>query len=75
MHLDSLRTFCLAMPGASEDQPFGPDSLVFKVGGKVFAFMGLERMPPSVNLKCDPERAVQLRERYAAVEPGWHMTP
>ena len=61
------------MPGAVEDQPFGPDALVFKVGGKMFALTNLERMPPAVNLKCDPERAVELRERYRAVEPGWHM--
>ena len=74
MHLDQLRDLCLAFPGATEDQPFGPDALVFKVGGKVFALTNLERMPPSVTLKCDPERAVELRERYRAVEPGWHMS-
>ena len=73
MHLDALRDHCLARPGATEDLPFGPDTLVFKVGGKMFALAGLERMPPSVNLKCDPERAVELREAYADVAPGWHM--
>ena len=73
MHLDTLRDLCLSLPGATEDQPFGPDSLVFKVGGKLFALTNLERMPPAVNLKCDPERAVELREAYRAVEPGWHM--
>ncbi len=73
MHLDTLRDLCLSMPGATEDQPFGPDSLVFKVGGKLFALTNLERVPPAVNLKCEPERAVELRERYRAVEPGWHM--
>ena len=73
MHLDDLRDLCLGLPGASEDQPFGPDALVFKVGGKMFALTNLERTAPAVNLKCDPERAVDLRERYAAVEPGYHM--
>ncbi|WP_412062548.1 MmcQ/YjbR family DNA-binding protein [Rubrivirga sp. IMCC45206] len=73
MHLDAFRDHCLALPGATEDLPFGPDTLVFKVGGKMFALMGLEKEPPFVNLKCDPERAVELRERYANVTPGWHM--
>ena len=73
MHLDAFRDHCLALPGAEETLPFGPDTLVFKVGGKMFALMGLERLPPSVNLKCDPERAVELREQYDAIAPGWHM--
>ena len=67
MHLDAFRDHCLALPGAEETLPFGPDTLVFKVGGKMFA------LPPSVNLKCDPERAVELREQYDAITPGWHM--
>jgi predicted DNA-binding protein (MmcQ/YjbR family) len=67
MHLDALRTHCLARPGATEDLPFGPDTLVFKVGGKMFAAAALDALPPRVALKCDPERAVELRERYAAV--------
>ncbi len=75
MHPGTLRGLCLAMPGATEGQPFGPDSRVFQVGGKLFALTNLERMPPAVNLKCDPERAVELREACRAVEPGWHMTP
>ena len=73
MHLDALRDLCLGLPGATEDQPFGPDTLVFKVQGKMFALTNLERLPPAVNLKCDPERAVELRERYAGVAPGYHM--
>lgn len=73
MHLDDLRTYCLAKPGASEDLPFGPDTLVFRVAGRMFALANLERLPPTVNLKCDPERAVTLRERYEDVAPGYHM--
>ena len=74
MHLDDLRTYCLAKPGATEDLPFGPDTLVFRVSGKMFALTGLDPLPPTVNLKCDPERAVELRERYADVAPGYHMS-
>ena len=73
MHLDDLRTHCLAKPGATEDLPFGPDTLVFKVAGKMFALAGLDALPPTANLKCDPERAAQLRETYADVGPGYHM--
>ena len=73
MHLDDLRTYCLAKPSATEDLPFGPDTLVFRVAGKLFALANLEWHPPAVNLKCDPERAVALRERYADVKPGYHM--
>ena len=73
MHIDAVRTYCLAKPGVEEGLPFGPDTLVFKVGGKMFALIGLERLPTGVNLKCDPERAVDLRERYEAVQPGYHM--
>ena len=73
MHLDAFRDLCLGLPGATEDLPFGPDALVFKVAGKMFALTNLERTPPTANLKCDPERAVELREAYADIEPGWHM--
>jgi predicted DNA-binding protein (MmcQ/YjbR family) len=73
MHLDSLRRYCLVKPEATEDLPFGPDVLAFRVAGKIFALANLERVPPAVNLKCDPERAVDLRERYADVRPGYHM--
>ena len=73
MHLDAFRDLCLAFPGAIEDQPFGPDVLVFKVQGKMFALTNLERLPPAVTLKGDPERAVELRERYAGIQPGHHM--
>jgi len=73
MRLDQLRDYCLAKPTAAEDQPFGPDTLVFKVGGKMFALVGLNQVPPSVALKCEPERVVELRARYAAVTPTPYM--
>jgi predicted DNA-binding protein (MmcQ/YjbR family) len=59
-------------PGFSEDLPFGPDVLVFRVAGKMFALMDVNTFE-SVNLKCEPERAVDLRERYPGITPGYHM--
>ena len=73
MHLDALRSYCLAKPATSEDMPFGDDVLVFRVKNKMFALTNLNELPTSVNLKCDPERAIELREAHAAVQPGYHM--
>lgn len=72
MNIEELRTYCLSLPHATEDMPFGEDTLVFKVGGKIFLLTGLDG-PFAVNLKCDPEYAVELRESHAAVRPGYHM--
>lgn len=73
MHLESLRTYCLGKRAATEDQPFGPGTLVFKVGGRMFALVSLDEVPAHVALKCDPERAVELRERYAGVTTAPYM--
>ncbi len=73
MNLEEFREYCLAKPGAIEGTPFGDDTLVYKVGGKIFALASLEEVPPRVNLKCDPERALDLRDRYEEVQPGYHM--
>lgn len=70
MHLDEIRARCLAFPEVTEGFPFGPDPLVFKVGGKMFALLGIDDIPPRVVLKCDPERTVELRERYAGISTG-----
>ena len=72
MNFETFRDYCLSFKGAWEDLPFGPDTLVFKVMGKMFALTDLETFE-SVNLKCDPEKAVDLRERYPSVIPGYHM--
>lgn len=72
MDLESLRTFCLNLPNSTEDTPFDEDTLVFRVFGKIFALTSINQCE-SVNLKCDPERAINLRENYFAVEPGYHM--
>ena len=73
MHLDELRDYCLAKRGAWEDQPFGPDALVFKVRSKMFAITNLERMPPGVGLKCEPEQALLLREQFEGVTTGPYL--
>jgi Uncharacterized protein conserved in bacteria len=70
---ETFREFCLAKPGATEGNPFGEDPLVFKVQGKIFALMSLDTIPPQVNLKCDPDRALELRDSYEQVQPGYHM--
>ena len=72
MNIEDFRDFCLGLPGAVEETPFGPDTLVFKVGGKIFALTNLQTFE-SINLKCDPELAIDLRERYDFVLPGFHM--
>lgn len=72
MDLDQLRKYCLTKKGTTEEASFGPDTLVYKVLGKIFAISGFE-IPTRVNLKCDPERAVELREQYEEVLSGYHM--
>jgi predicted DNA-binding protein (MmcQ/YjbR family) len=73
MDLADFREYCLNKPGASEDTPFGADTLVFKVGGKMFALASLDEVAPKANLKCDPDLALELRDRYEQVRPGYHM--
>ena len=73
MNIEEIRQYCLAKKGVTEGLPFGPDTLVFKVMNKMFALMALEATPVSVNLKCDPELALELRAQYPAVKPGYHM--
>jgi predicted DNA-binding protein (MmcQ/YjbR family) len=73
MDLEQFREYCLRKPGASEGTPFGEDVLVFKVGGKMFALAALDEVPATANLKCDPDLALELRDRYEQVRPGYHM--
>jgi predicted DNA-binding protein (MmcQ/YjbR family) len=73
MDLEQFREYCLSKAGASEDTPFGPDVLVFKVRGKMFALTVLDEVPARANLKCDPDLALDLRDRYEQVKPGYHM--
>jgi len=73
MDLPDVIAYFLAKPGAEETTPFGPDTLVYKVGGKLFALTSPDEFPARINLKCDPERAITLRDEYAAILPGYHM--
>jgi predicted DNA-binding protein (MmcQ/YjbR family) len=72
MNIESLREYCISKKNVTESFPFGEDTLVFKTGGKIFALVNLSG-DPSINLKCEPSLALELRERYAAVIPGYHM--
>lgn len=72
MTIDELQAHCASKPGVSWDTPFGPDVLVFRVAGKIFALAPLDVFE-TINLKCDPERAIDLRERYEGIVPGYHM--
>ena len=72
MNLEVFRTYCLNKPGTTESFPFDNKTLVFKVAGKMFALVDVDLFE-SANLKCDPEYAVDLREQYAGITPGYHM--
>ena len=73
--MDYLQTkqYCLSKPEAREDYPFGPDALVFKIRGKLFAILGEKAGTARINLKCDPDEAQMLRDVFDAVIPGYHM--
>jgi len=71
--VDELRHCCLAMPGATEEYPFGPTASVFKVGGKIFAIASLAAEPLSVSLKCEPEIGELLRAGHDSIVPGYHL--
>jgi predicted DNA-binding protein (MmcQ/YjbR family) len=73
MDIEQLRSYCLAKPGVEETLPFGPDILVFKVMGKLFLLCPLDTEGLQFNVKCNPDMAVELREQYPCVIPGYHM--
>jgi len=72
MHLEFIREYCLKKNGVTEELPFNEDSPVYKVMGKIFLIANLTP-PISINLKCEPEKAIELRERYDEIQPGYHM--
>lgn len=72
MNIETIREYCISKKGASEGFPFGEDTLVFKAAGKIFALVNLDG-DLSINLKCDPAFALELRERHSSVTPGYHM--
>ncbi|MGB5361942.1 MAG: MmcQ/YjbR family DNA-binding protein [Aureibaculum sp.] len=75
MHIEAFREYCLNKKHVTEEFPFDEQTLVFKVMGKMFALSGLERIPHEINLKCDPERSIELREAYdGLIYSGYHMS-
>lgn len=73
MNIELIREYCLKKKGVTEEFPFDEETLVFKVMEKIFLLASLESYPLQINLKCDPEKAIELREEYDAVQPGYHM--
>ena len=74
MNIEDFRDFCIRKPYVTEEFPFGPETLVFKVAGKMFALTGLDEINFKVNLKCDPDYAEELRESHDEIKPGFHMS-
>jgi len=75
MNIEEFRNYCISKKGVTEEFPFDAHTLVFKVMGKMFALVALERKPPQANVKCDPEKAIELREQYdGLIIPGYHMS-
>jgi predicted DNA-binding protein (MmcQ/YjbR family) len=73
MDIEQIRNHCLHKELVSEETPFGPNTLVYKVSGKIFLLLALDEVPLRINVKCDPEEAIQLRDSYLAIIPGYHM--
>lgn len=73
MNAEEIRTYCLAKKAVEEAFPFDSETLVFKVAGKIFLLMSIESKPLQFNVKCNPDKAIELREKYAFVLPGYHM--
>ncbi len=73
MNIETIREYCLAKKDAEETTPFGPDNLVYKINGKMFLLLSIDADPPQFNIKCDPDKALELREEFSSVLPGYHM--
>lgn len=73
MNVEEIREYAIALPDVEESFPFDDQTLVFKTGGKIFLLLSLDAQPISFNVKCNPEKAIELREEYEAVKPGYHM--
>jgi len=73
MNIETLREYCLSKKAVTEDFPFGEDTLVFRVLNKIFLLVSLSSNPLQFNAKCDPDKAIELRDQYDAVQPGYHM--
>lgn len=73
MNIETIRSYCLEKEGAEEGFPFGEGTLVFKIEGKIFLLLSLDAVPPQFNAKCDPDQAIEMREQYDSIIPGYHM--
>ena len=73
LNVESIRDYCLQKQNTTEEMPFGPSVVVFKVNNKMFCLMSLDEQPTTINVKCEPEKAIELREQYLSVLPGYHM--
>ncbi len=73
MNVEDFRNYCLSKPKTTEDFPFDQDTLVFRIETKIYCLVNIRKLPLSVNLKCDPDYAIELREKYDAISPGYHM--
>jgi predicted DNA-binding protein (MmcQ/YjbR family) len=74
MNIEEFRDYCLSRKHVTECFPFDESTLVFKVADKMFALSGLEHQPSTVNLKCDPERSIELRDEFSDIIEGFHMS-
>ncbi|MBK7666360.1 MAG: MmcQ/YjbR family DNA-binding protein [Sphingobacteriaceae bacterium] len=74
MNIEQLRNYCISKKAVEECFPFDEETLVFKVMGKMFLLTGIDSKPVEFNVKCNPELAIQLREKYSCVKPGFHMS-
>jgi len=73
MNVETLREYCLSKKAVTEDFPFGESTLVFRVQHKIFLLVSLDSSPLQFNAKCEPDKAIELREQYDAIQPGYHM--
>ena len=73
MNVETLREYCLSKKAITEDFPFGESTLVFRVKNKIFLLVSLDASPLQFNAKCEPDKAIELREQYDAIQPGYHM--
>ena len=73
MNIEQIREYCIKKKGVTEEFPFDEETLVFKIAGKIFLLASLGSIPLQINLKCDPEKAIELREEFEFVQPGYYM--
>ncbi len=73
MNIEQVREYCLTLPGVTEDSPYGPDMIVYRIEGKIFLHLPLEYADPRISIKLPPEKGQELRERYDAVRAAYHL--